>query len=244
MYNTTARHKMPKTHIIDRRTRGLFRPLLLFWEVYMTKKSDKKADKAPVSQVFAFGLDDDGKPRGARFPQGLKDDVASAALDMKCRIVHEHSAAFTALGMKLPIGRVYASGKAFIPAIRRDLYDKLEAAQKLPPDNTSGSNPVNAMLEKHMKPAGATGEPQASKTGAKPDVACTSPITSGLPRDWESIAAGHMVLIHESPADGWWEATVLAREDEILTLKFRDYPKQPTFTRHVNTVALVNPGPA
>jgi hypothetical protein len=27
-----------------------------------------------------------------------------------------------------------------------------------------------------------------------------------------------------------------------LTLRFRDYPKQPTFIRHINTVALVNPG--
>jgi hypothetical protein len=51
-----------------------------------------------------------------------------------------------------------------------------------------------------------------------------------------------MVLVHESPADGWWEATVLKREDEILTLRFRDYPKQPTFIRHINAVALVNPG--
>ncbi len=69
-----------------------------------------------------------------------------------------------------------------------------------------------------------------------------SPVTSGLPRSWESITVGHMVLVHESPADGWWEATVLKREDEILTLRFRDYPKQPTFIRHINTVALVNPG--
>jgi hypothetical protein len=37
---------------------------------------------------------------------------------------------------------------------------------------------------------------------------------------------------------------VLARDMEILTLRFRDYPKQPTFVRHISTIALVNPGPA
>jgi len=37
-----------------------------------------------------------------------------------------------------------------------------------------------------------------------------SPVTSALPRSWEEIAVGHMVLVHESPA-GWWEATVLKR---------------------------------
>lgn len=73
------------------------------------------------------------------------------------------------------------------------------------------------------------------------EVRTVSSATSGLPRSWESIAVGHMVLVHESPADGWWE-DALKREDEILTLRFRDYPKQPTFIRHINTVALVNPG--
>ncbi|WP_034473632.1 MULTISPECIES: hypothetical protein [unclassified Afipia] len=203
----------------------------------MTKPSDKKSEKVPVSPLFAFGIDDNGKSRGARFPQGLRDDIASAALDMKCRIVHDHSAAFTELGMRLPIGRVYSSGKAFIPNIRRDLYDKLEAAQKLPPDKKAGTNPVNAMLEKFEK--GGTSKAAADT----PAVACKSPVTSGLPRDWAGIEPGHMVLIHESVDDGWWEAVVLKREDEILTLRFRDFPKQPTFQRHINTVALVNPGP-
>jgi hypothetical protein len=50
------------------------------------------------------------------------------------------------------------------------------------------------------------------------------------------------VLMHESPEDGWWEALVLNRENEILTLRFRDYPQLPTRVRHISTVALVNPG--
>ena len=36
---------------------------------------------------------------------------------------------------------------------------------------------------------------------------------------------------------------VIKREDDILTLRYRDAPKLPTFIRHVTTVALVNPGP-
>jgi hypothetical protein len=35
---------------------------------------------------------------------------------------------------------------------------------------------------------------------------------------------------------------VIKREDDILTLRYRDAPKLPTFIRHVTTVALVNPG--
>ena len=70
-----------------------------------------------------------------------------------------------------------------------------------------------------------------------------SPISFGLPRTWDSIQPGHVVLVHESPTDGWWEATVQEREEEILTLKFRDYPRQPKFQRHISQVALINPGP-
>jgi hypothetical protein len=46
------------------------------------------------------------------------------------------------------------------------------------------------------------------------------------------------------PAPGWWEAIVIGREDAILTLRYRDFPKLPKFERHVSTVALINPGPA
>jgi hypothetical protein len=48
--------------------------------------------------------------------------------------------------------------------------------------------------------------------------------------------------MRKSPDEGWWEAVVIKREDDILTLRYRDAPKLPTFIRHVNTVALVNPG--
>jgi len=49
-------------------------------------------------------------------------------------------------------------------------------------------------------------------------------------------------LLHESPEDGWWEGIVIKREGDLLTLRLRDFPKQGTFVRHINTVALVNPG--
>jgi hypothetical protein len=200
----------------------------------MTKKVETKDD--PFSNpVFAFGLDENGKPRGARFAQGLNDQLTAAALDMNCRVIQNHSAAFTALGMKLPVGRIYASGKAFIPNIRRDLYEKLEAARQQPPEKVEGVVPVS--LYKVQTPAS---EPSDKPT----EVPCASPMVSGLPKSWEVVAAGHMVLAFEGPGEGWWEAVVVHREAEILTLRYRDYPKVPNFQRHITTVALINPGPA
>ena len=97
----------------------------------MGKKVEKK-EPAKVDQVFVLGLDANGKPRGARFAE-LKDSNASAAMDMNCRVLISQPEAVSTLAMKLPVGRVYGTGKAvklFVPNIRRELYDKiLEAAQ-------------------------------------------------------------------------------------------------------------------
>jgi hypothetical protein len=70
------------------------------------------------------------------------------------------------------------------------------------------------------------------------------PLASGLPQNWESIAVGNMVLIGAGPGDGWWEAIVLTRDGEILTLRCRDFPKEPIYQRHISTIALINPRPA
>ena len=201
----------------------------------MGKKSDKKAP-ASVDPLFVLGLDENGKPRGARFAE-LKDKTVSTAMDMNCRVFISQPEAVSDIAMKLPVGRIYASGKAFIPNIRRDLYDKILEAARIASEKSDAEIEAGA-AERSAEIKSVIAEADA----ALAEVRTVSPVTSGLPRSWESIAVGHMVLVHESPTDGWWEATVLKREDEILTLRFRDYPKQPTFIRHINTVALVNPG--
>ena len=207
----------------------------------MGKKAEKK-EPARVDQVYVLGLDANGKPRGARFPE-LKDSIASAAMDMNCRVLINQPIPVSALAMKLPVGRVIGTGKVvrlFVPNIRRELYDQIS---ELARTAATLSN-----TETEAAPRGQTPVANEAKGQVDPsppsDVKCVSPITSGLPRSWEEVAVGHMVLIHESPEDGWWEATVIKREGEVLTLRLRDYPKQGTWVRHINAVALVNPGPA
>src|SRR5258705_5319119 len=92
----------------------------------------KKSDKGPatVDQLFVLGLDEIGKPRGARFAE-LKDNIASAAVDLNCRVLINQPETVSDIAMKLPAGRIYASRKAFIPNIRRDLYDKISEATRI-----------------------------------------------------------------------------------------------------------------
>ena len=202
----------------------------------MTNKSSKSTDPSN-GQLFVYGLDEAGKPKGARFPATEAERVhpVATAMNLRCSQAGPDE---TSPGMKLPVGRIYARGKAFIPNIKRDLYEKLLAAL----DQAGGESDRSQVDGNAASSAASKGEsarPPADTGNVLP------PLASGLPQNWESIAAGNMVLIHAGPDDeGWWEAIVIGREDAILTLRYRDYPKVPKFQRHISTVALINPRPA
>lgn len=192
----------------------------------MAKKPEKKTAQPNPGPVFLYGLDPKGRPRGARFPQ-LRDDLVKAAIDLSCRFVIDAPPAFAGLGAKLPMGRIYSSGKLFLPNIRKDLYEKLVEAGR---DIAKSAVVENA-------PNGADHDERDNK----PETALAAAQLT-LPRSWEVIGAGHLVIALDNPSDGYWPAVVLSRDEDVLTMKWRDYPKQPSFIRHVNDVALVNPG--
>jgi hypothetical protein len=62
-----------------------------------------------------------------------------------------------------------------------------------------------------------------------------------LPKNWDNIEVGHLVIAHENMIEGWWEAIVIATDNDMLTLRWRDYPKQENVVRHRTAVALVKP---
>jgi hypothetical protein len=186
----------------------------------MAKQPDKKLASTP-DKLFVFGIDETGKPRGARFAD-LNEKLVTAAEGMGLTSVHPASAAFTEIGMKLPEGRLYASGKAFVPPIKRELVEKLYAALAVVGDDSQA------------RPAAQ---------GTKGDGFA---LASGLPRDWPEIQVGQTVLATEDDApedSGYWACIVIKREDDILTLRLRDYPKQrQTYLRNIAQVALLFPG--
>jgi hypothetical protein len=92
----------------------------------------QKSEPAWFDHLYIVGLDRNGNPRGARFTV-LKDSIVSAAMDMNCRVLVNQPEAVCAVGMKLPIGHVYGTGKLvqlLVPNIGRGLYKKImDAAQ-------------------------------------------------------------------------------------------------------------------
>lgn len=67
------------------------------------------------------------------------------------------------------------------------------------------------------------------------------PIIRDLPANWDAIKPGHMVLARESLVEGWWEAIVIDRADDKVTLRWRDYPALPQFTTQLTAIAIFNP---
>jgi hypothetical protein len=93
----------------------------------MTNKSSKSTDPSN-GQLFVYGLDEAGKPKGARFPATEAERVLPVATAMNLHCFQAGSDETASPRMKLPVGRIYARGKAFIPNIKLDLYEKLVAA--------------------------------------------------------------------------------------------------------------------
>ena len=208
----------------------------------MTKKSDKPdLTNDPRVQLFVYGLDEAGKPKGARFLMSDMETVFPVVTAQNLQFFDGGSSEETAkLGMKLAVGRIYARGKAFIPNIKRDLYDGILAAlaaDKAEADRSGCDRAATAAAAREVT-KGSEQTPAYVPT-------VLPPLPSGLPQNWESIAVGNMVLITAGgPGDGWYEAIVLTRDGEILTMRCRDFPKEPIYQRHISTVALINPRPA
>jgi hypothetical protein len=177
----------------------------------LTKSSAAALTATP--SLIVLGFDEQQKPRGARFVDAKPDLVAKAAELMGLKVYEASPPELAELAKKLPLGRLYATGRGFVPNIRQSLYSDLVVALGL--------------------------EPQAalSKNGDKDSL----PAARGLPRSWNEIAAGHLVIAQESLEYGWWEAIVLERKGDTFTLQYRDYPHLPKFVRHRSGIALMCP---
>jgi hypothetical protein len=67
------------------------------------------------------------------------------------------------------------------------------------------------------------------------------PAPQDLPGTWDEIAPGHLVIAREALEIGWWEAVVIERNGDLVTVRYRDYPQYPPMVRHRSAIALISP---
>jgi hypothetical protein len=102
---------------------------------------------------------------------------------------------------------------------------------------TEGSKPSAAAA---VQPGSATGRPPTSSSSQ----AATTGHASPFPKSWDEIRVGSVVLApaNEGETYGWWEAVVTAITNDLLTLRWRDYPRDPIKARRRHEVALLFAG--
>ena len=76
-----------------------------------------KTTNGAAPDLIVLGRDDEGKPRAARFPSGHEDLVAKAAKAMNLAVCKADGDALAELAKKLPPGRLYSTGRGFVPAV-------------------------------------------------------------------------------------------------------------------------------
>lgn len=130
-----------------------------------------------------------------------------------------------ALATALPAGKLFDSGRAFVPFVKGSTYQQLLA---LAP---KGSRPTALRLvasgpePKNVPPA----KPVAGEGGE-------------LPESWATIKVGSLVLATENRVEGWFDAIVTeANPSDMFTLKWRDFPDLEPFLRDRSNLALMFP---
>ena len=188
----------------------------------MTAKANHSTPATTCSAPpILFGIDSRGKPKAARFGKEHADLAIKAATQLQLKVLASNDPKIADLTAELPVGRVHATGRTFVPFIRRDLYDKLVAAAAN--GNTHPTSPPN----------GSSGASGSTPGGSAPR----------LPQNWQAIGLGDLVLASQSREDGWYEAIVVEQNGDMFTLRWRDYPRQRRIVRHRLRLGLLYPGP-
>lgn len=190
---------------------------------------------AAIPALVLFGRDDRGRPHASRFAAVDAEAAGRAAGLMGLHafgVTEEHRP----LAAGLPPGRLFESGKAFVPFCTGKAFTALLAAAGLP----DTPPPVRAAGKAADKPtearppagagAGGGGGPDRSDGAAK------------RPADWSGIGIGSVVLACQGPQQGWWEATViLTKADDHFVLQWRDFPADGEITRARKDLGLMPP---
>ena len=127
---------------------------------------------------------------------------------------------------------------------------------KSTPVSAAGTAKTEDGKEGNRAPAAqaTTGQVGAPRTPAQPSKAIPSsskstgsaeaaPKLADLVDElWSKITIGSLVIAPEDDReDGWWEAIVVDKRGNTLTLRWRDFPKLPLITRKLKDVALLHP---
>ncbi|MEO5807724.1 hypothetical protein [Devosia sp.] len=193
-------------------------------------QSQLPLDDTDLPALIVLGRDDANKAHASWFDQTEAVQARAAAGLMGMMSLVVSGTEVQALADKLPHGKIFGSGKAFVPFVKGDLYDQLIA-------HVPVSEQVRPL---RVVRAQAEGDETNSAT-TEPKAADKAPPAT-MPADWSKIIPGSIVLVTEDRAEGWYEAVVVkANPQDMFEVKWLHYPELAHLNRHRTHLALLHP---
>ena len=183
------------------------------------------AEKVPI--LVVLGLDIDGKPHASRFAEHDAPLLTRAAEMMGFHVIRvpPDNEELYRLAEGLPLGKIFATGRAFVPFVARATFDKLgalvEGGVTIEQRATSGARPVYPLADMFTTDAVNTADAL-----------------------WAKVEIGTVVLAEQPDVwgPGWWESIVVAVDGDNLMLRWMDTPADKPFPAKRREVALRHPG--
>ena len=162
--------------------------------------------------LIVFGLDDAKKAHASWFGPLDAELAERAAGLMRMRALRVVCDEHRQVALELPQGRIFESGKGFVPFAKMAAYERLSG------------------FGEAFDPAAPEVEPVA-----------LPPVATSVPKTWEEISIGSLVLACEGEMQGWFESIVVALPgDDLVELRWRDWPEEPVIARRVGDLGLIH----
>jgi len=182
------------------------------------------AEKVPI--LVVLGIDMDDRPHASRFAEHDAPFVQRAAELMAFHVVRVPSdnSELHAIAKGLPLGKIFATGRAFVPFVSRSAFDKLATL-------VEGGVTIEARAAAGVAPV----YPLA-------DIFTTEAVNTADTL-WAKIEVGTVVLAAQPEVwgPGWWEGIVVSIDGDNLTLRWMETPAEEPFQASRRDVALRHP---
>jgi hypothetical protein len=175
--------------------------------------------------VVVFGLDDKNRPHASAFTAGEAEPAEKAALLMSFNVFKPDTDEHRAFASQLPRGRVFGSGKAFVPFVSSGDYERLCAFAGV-------SAAQSAATAKHDQAGALSSDNVVPMANEAKLVEKPTPLV-------QAIVVGSVVLACETDDGGFFEAKVIGVEADVLSLEWQYYPGEPSFKRRVTQVSPI-----
>ena len=179
----------------------------------ITAANETLTATAAEPALVVFGRDDANKAHASWFSAADAELAIKAAGMMGMRVLPVTTDEHRVAAAKLAAGRIFESGRGFVPFAKEAAYKALEALDGA-----------------YAPPAPPEPEPEAFVA------------PSCLPATWAALAVGAVVLASPGEDEGWWPSVVTEdRGEGLYVLRWVGFDNEPTFVRRGDDLGLMPP---